>query len=79
MPWVNHNLIIGVTLNHVDQFLAIFDSPFPLWTDVDFWMTPPNNYVVFWKAPPLYKHFLAHHSTAYIVCKSVDKIFSKSL
>ena len=72
---------MGASLNHVDQFLAIFDPPPPpLWTDVDFWMTPPPiNYVDFWKTPPFTTFFCPSVSTVNIVYESMDKVFPKSL
>ena len=62
------------SLNHVDQFLAIFDPPLPPVALRGLLNDPPNNYVDFWKTPPPLRTFFSPSLfTAYIVCKSVDK------
>ena len=57
----------GSSLNHVDQFLAIFDPPSPLVEWHGLLNDPPNNYVDFWKAPPPLRTFFSPSlSTAYL-------------
>ena len=43
---------MGASLNHVDQFLAIFDPPSPLVDWRGLLNDPPINYVDFSKTPP---------------------------
>ena len=72
LRYQKYALFIWKSINHMDEFLNIFDPSRHLWTNVDYWLTPWNHDVVIRKSystPPM-------HTTSSIfnMCNTLGQI-----